>query len=239
MKKIYIALFLLLTLLGVQDACSQKTSSKKTSSKKSKGSTEMGSSATKNWGVGLRVGDPLGLTIKKYFGDKFAVEFNLGKTFFWGSGYDGYYRYNDGKYGGPYPYYTNGNPYYGNPVPGNPYYNNGYYFYDPRAVSMQLHLLSQKSIPSVKGLQLYFGAGPQLRVLTYRYGYYYNTNQGPLFYSDVYRQVGIGLDGIFGTEYTFSGVPLTVFADINLYAEIAPVPLWLGIQGGIGARFNF
>lgn len=220
----------------------QKSSSKKTKATKK----EVGSSAPKNFGIGLRVGDPLGLTLKKYFGDKVALEFNVGKTFFWGSGYDRYYRYNDRRDfpNGPYPYYVNGNPYYGNPgngnyYRGNPYYYNGLYYYDPSAVSMQLHILAQKSIPSVQGLQLYFGAGPQLRILSYKYGYYYNTNIGPMYYEDRYTQVGVGIDGIFGTEYTFSGVPLTVFADLNLYIEIAKVPFWIGLQGGIGARFNF
>ncbi len=234
MKINYIAFFFLLSLFAGQEVYSQKKSSKK--DKKA----SVGSSATKNWGVGLRLGDPLGLTVKKYFNDKMALEFNLGKTFFWGSGYNSYYRYRGGKYPNNNIYYYKGNPYdNGRYIDGNPYYHNGYYYYEPRAVSIQLHLLAHKSIASVEGLQLYYGAGPQLRILSYNYGYYINYPVGPQYYEEIYRQVGGGLDGIFGTEYTFASLPMTVFADINLYMEIAPVPFWLGIQGGVGARFNF
>lgn len=235
MKKFYCIVVILLFFASGHEVFSQKKSSK------SKGKSELGSSATKNVGIGIRIGDPLGLTVKKYFNDKVAIEFNLGKTFFWGSGYDPYYRYYYDKHHPVYqPYYVNGRPYYnGRQVPPGAYYRDGFYYYDPWGVSMQLHLLGHKSIASATGLQIYYGAGPQLRIINYKYAYWYNAPGGPYYYEDRYRQVAFGLDGIFGAEYTFKDVPVSVFADINLYAEIVPIPLYLGIQGGIGARFNF
>ncbi len=193
-------------------------------SRKASSGNQLGSSAQKNIGVGLKLGDPLGLTVKKYFGNKWALEGLVGRTFYWGGGYDGYY---DKK---PQP----GPP----PPAGGPYPYDDHY-YDPRGVSFQLHLLYQKDIPSVQGLQWYVGGGPQLRVLSYHYRYWYNVPGGPVYYDDTYHQVGFGLDGVFGSEYTFAQVPITVFADLGLYVELAGNPLWAAIQGGVGARFNF
>ena len=34
----------------------------------------------KSWGIGIRLGDPTGITIKKYFGTNKAIEFNVGRT---------------------------------------------------------------------------------------------------------------------------------------------------------------
>jgi hypothetical protein len=236
MKKNHLLFFLLMTFAFLShQAFSQKTSTKKTKKKAVKES--IGSSAAKNWAVGLRLGDPLGLTVKKYFGSKLGIEFNFGKTFFWGSGYDRYYQ---SQVPNPPPGYYYPNP-PGNLAPNAPYYYN---YYDPNAVSFQLHILSHKSIRSVEGLQLYFGGGPQLRILSYKYDYWYNPSYYPYAvsnypYTETYHQVNAGVDGVFGTEYTFSAVPITVFADINLYIEIASNPFWLAIQGGVGARFNF
>jgi hypothetical protein len=188
------------------------------SSKKKSSGKDLGSSAQKNFGVGLKLGDPLGLTLKKYMGPKWGLEFVVGRTFYWGGGYDNYY---DDK------------PPHNPPPGGGPYHDN---YYDPRGVSFQLHLLYHMDIPPVKGLQLYFGGGPQLRVLSYHYRYWYN---GASYYDDSYHQVGFGLDGVFGSEYTFADVPITVFADLGLYMEVAGNPFWAAVQGGVGARFNF
>jgi hypothetical protein len=201
MKKLAILIFLLLIKLSV---FSQKSGSKNT----------LGSSADKNWGVGLRLGDPLGLTLKKYFGNNNAFEFNLGRTFLWGYRHDKYYKFKYRK-----------DPYYLSP-----------YYYNYSAVSFQFHYLKHRDISALTGLQLYFGGGPQLRVYKYSYSYY---DRGGRFYDDTDSQVGIGVDGVFGAEYTFADFPITVFTDVNLYLEFAQNPLWLTLQGGLGGRFNF
>jgi hypothetical protein len=48
----------------------------------------------KSWGVGIRLGEPSGISIKKYLG-KNALELNVGRAYWgsWGNKYYNYYNY--------------------------------------------------------------------------------------------------------------------------------------------------
>src|SRR5690606_20382923 len=88
-----------------------KSTASKSTSKPSNNNTRNSSSANKNnssrsnsnsgsinrnLGVGLRLGDPAGLTVKKYMGNNSAWEFNLGSSYRWGYDYDRrFYEYDD------------------------------------------------------------------------------------------------------------------------------------------------
>lgn len=177
------------------------------------------------WSIGLRLGDPLGLTLKKHFGGNKAFEFNLGRTNVYGFGRvpnSGYYydRYNK-------KHFNDGD-----------WDRFGYKGYYPKfdAFAFQFHYIIHKDIKPVAGLRWYFGFGPQVQIV--RFGYtYYDVLGRPIDESELF--VNLGLDGTGGIEYSFKGVPLTVFADITLYMELFREPFRFKPQGGIGARYNF
>lgn len=179
-----------------------------------KSKTKASSGKPKNWGIGLRLGDPLGLTVKKYLAGGKALEFNIGSSSSWGYDYrDHFYdRYNNYQYLG----------------------------HDRKsAISFQAHYLFHKDFPSAKGLQWYWGVGAQLRVNRYRYFYRYDAGNAWIYNEDTVTNVDFGADGIIGLEYTLPKAPLSVFAEANLFIELADDFFNLYGQGGIGIRYNF
>ncbi len=189
----------------------------------------------KSWGIGLRLGDPSGLTIKKYFGGNKAIEFNVGRTNVWGSTsryderfanyyYDKYYDINNDYYrdwkGKDWKYYRG-------------YFGSNYAF---RAYSFQFHYLIHNDIKALSGLRWYFGFGPQIKLLHYSFSYFDGFGR-PI--SDSYVSANVGVDGVIGAEYTFAKVPLSVFVDAGLYMEIVREPFYIQGLIGTGVRFNF
>lgn len=180
--------------------------------KKSTGS-DVGSSAEKNMGIGVRVGDPTGVTFKKYLGTKAALEFNAGiSTFISGYNYDYDYDKHYGK-----------NGYYG--------YGHGNRF----GLSFQAHYTRLFDIKPVTGLQWYVGGGLQLRTVSYDY---YYRDQYDNYYAARASYVQFGLDALGGAEYTFRDAPFSVFADVNFFINFVNNPN-VYVQPGIGGRFNF
>ncbi|MFP4095131.1 MAG: hypothetical protein ACLFUB_11630 [Cyclobacteriaceae bacterium] len=170
------------------------------------------------WGVGLRAGDPTGLSVKRFMGSK-ALEFNIGQTHLWGYNavreferdYDDY-RYLDSRF--------------------------------KSATSLQVRYLSFKPI-EIEGrdkLSWYAGIGGQLRSTSVDYRYRYWV--GPR--NDDWRErweavndIDLGVDFIGGLDFTFHDIPLSIFTDINLFVELIDSPLFLRLQGGGGVRYNF
>jgi len=173
-------------------------------------------STPKSWGIGLRLGDPLGLTLKKYLANHNALEFNIGSSGSWGYDYRHNF-YNDNKY------------------------RNAQYigYHRNSAISIQAHYLFQKPFPNAKGLNWYWGIGAQVRIKSYDYYYRYDAGPNWIYQEDKVTNVDIGADGIIGLEYDIPKAPLSVFADANLFLEIADDPFNLFVQGGIGIRYNF
>lgn len=178
---------------------------------------------SKNWGIGLRLGDPAGISIKKYIENGKALELNFGRTSLWGIGrYNG--RFNDLHI--KYSHYK---------------YED---FHIQSAFSIQLHYLFHKNVWDIngledfKGLQWYYGFGGQLRIINIKY--YYE-------YYDIFWRKGVenvtdidlGGDGVVGLEYTFEDVPISLFLDLNLFVELFDNPLLIWFQSGIGVRYNF
>ncbi|MDF9799650.1 hypothetical protein OKW21_004913 [Catalinimonas alkaloidigena] len=169
------------------------------------------------WGIGLRVGDPTGLTVKRFLGSR-ALELSIGRS---GMGNFSARREFD-----------------------NDKYFESYVYLDSRfrsAVSLQLHYLSFKQIP-IDGnddLAWYVGLGGQLHSTTvdYRYRYWRNNDRRDRWES--VTDVDFGADFTAGLDYTFHDVPLSLFADITLFVELLDDPLFLRLQGGGGIRYNF
>jgi hypothetical protein len=168
-----------------------------------------------NWGIGLRLGDPFGLTVKKYTPHGKALEFNIGSTAYWGYDYrDRFYedsRFRNYDYVG--------------------YRREG-------AISVQVHLLFQKDFPQAKGLQWYWGIGPQLRFNNYSYTYRYSSGNAWIYVTERVTDLDFGADGVLGLEYHIPNAPLSVFADANLFLELFDDPFIFFGQAGIGIRYN-
>lgn len=183
-----------------------------------------------DWGVGVRLGDPSGITIKKYMeGD--ALELSIGRTHLFSR--HGYYDdqfhhwYNDKDFG-----YKDFN-------------YRGYKASTP--IGVQLHYLLQKEITSVadegiSGLDWYLGFGGQARFQTYTYDYRYKIegdNEWRNTTGERVTDLDLGVDGVIGLEYTFNDVPLSLFVDATLFMEVVDNPFLFWFQSGIGVRYRF
>ncbi|MBW8049170.1 MAG: hypothetical protein FVQ77_02290 [Cytophagales bacterium] len=169
------------------------------------------------WGIGIRLGDPTGITVKKYISEGNAFELNIGSTGFW--------DFNRTKKCGFKASYDD------------------YEFlgHDRSSVlAIQFHYLFHNNISGIDVgiLQWYFGFGAQVRffgVCNYRYKPF----DGSPWIHDQVSEIDIGGDGVIGAEYTFEGVPISVFLDLCLFLEIVDNPFLFFGQGGLGARYNF
>lgn len=174
----------------------------------------------KNWGIGVRFGDPLGLSVKKYLPRQKALEFSIGRT--WGYNYSNAFYQHDK-------------------------YNRDFYDYEGHqarsSVSLQGRYLVHKNlgISEVPRLEWYYGGGGQLRFFNvdYRYQYYNDFDRKWRARTERVTHTDIGLNGVIGMEYSWREVPITVFADVNLFLEILDDPFLPFLQGGVGARYYF
>jgi uncharacterized protein YraI len=205
------------------------TAKKSNTKAKSSASKSSGSSAAYKWGIGLRLGEPTGISAKKYNANNTAWEFNLGRASRWGHHYDGddFYKYSR---------YDDRDRY-------------RYYGYDYRfTTALQVHYLWSKPINGLDGLNFYYGGGIQARFTPITYRYYYNEGgwRGDDWwkYDHYYREdrvtdIDLGLDGVLGLEYMMKDIPLSFFLDVNLFVEIVDAPFVIYPQGGAGVRYNF
>ena len=178
----------------------------------------------KNWGIGLRGGDPSGFSFKKYMGEK-ALEINIGRTYMFSrrGWYDDHFYdwYHDKNYG----------------------YKEFYYLvYRASApIAIQVHYLFQKPL-KVDGLDWYWGVGGQMRYRSFAYDYRYKVYGDPNWYyarDQRVTDIDLGVDGVLGLEYTFKEVPLSLFVDANVFVELIDNPFWFHGQSGLGIRYNF
>ncbi|SDM34727.1 hypothetical protein SAMN05421823_112161 [Catalinimonas alkaloidigena] len=178
-----------------------------------------------NWGIGGRLGDPAGFSLKHYQPGK-ALEINFGRAYFFSGSQ--YYK----KHFTDWYFKKHGYEYY-----------NFYGYHNTFPWGLQVHFLRQKPLTQldVKGLQWYYGAGAQLRWQTLYYSYRYrNENKGEWIYVDreQYTNLDLGLDGVIGVEYFIPEVPLSLFTDFNLFLELVDYPSLRG-QGSLGLRYTF
>jgi hypothetical protein len=171
-------------------------------------------------GVGLRLGDPVGLTYKKYLPGKHAIEFGIGgaspqwhRTYYQNS-FEEYSQYNNDRY-------------IGHTVESTLY--------------LQARYLFHYNIPvegMVGKLDWYWGAGGMLKIAKIRYRYQ-DIEGGSPTRSDVKTDIDIGPEGILGMEYEFDDIPLSVFGEASLMLELADRPGAVRVFGGLGLRYNF
>ena len=150
-----------------------------------------------NWGIGLRVGDPMGITVKKYLQNDQALELNVGRAFYWW-GYKSRFK-----------------------VCNDPNFKDCNFLGYPRsraALGIQGHYLFHKDIVEVEGLQWYYGLGAQLRFNRYEYRYKLEGSNKWIYATK--PEFDVGGDAVIGLEYLIPGVPIAVFTDVNIFVEI-------------------
>jgi hypothetical protein len=169
-------------------------------------------------GIGVRLGNPMGLSYKKYFNKRYGLELGLGTA---GPGYNNAYYRNS---------FRNGNK----------FEDLDYHSHQVRStLYLQARYLIHEDIyiQDMEGRWTwYWGFGGVLKAANVRYRYV--DNIPPYDESETYTDVDLGPEGIVGMEYTFEGVPITVFGDVSLMLEIVD-RFTLQPFGGVGARYNF
>lgn len=78
----------------------------------------------------------------------------------------------------------------------------------------------------------------------YYYGFGAQFNNRKYFPKDQSQAQGvatlsIGGDALAGLEFFVPDSPLSIFLEAGTYVEVLPSPIFMHIQSGIGARFNF
>lgn len=182
-------------------------------------------SSSYNWGIGVKLGDPYGVSIKKYTGNK-AWEFIIGRSgYYWGD------RNDYGKH-----YFDHKGKYKNNK---NYTFLRAYDYGYPLSIQLR-HIFFHKDIEGVDGLKWYVGAGAQFRFSSYYIRYeYWDYNGHYHLEDDKVTDIGLGVDGVIGLEYTFEDLPLSIGLDANLYLEIVDRPFYPLGQGGLSIRYNF
>ena len=174
----------------------------------------------------MRLGDPSGISYKKYSGDK-ALEFSVGRTYMIRKSY-----YNH-KF---YEWYPTTTLSYANYtlVKSN----------ISLPIGMNLHYLVHEDwfAHDFDGLQWYYGFGGQFRTQSYSHEYRYQVSGDPNWYyteTDKFTDIDIGADGVIGAEYEFREYPFRVYADLTLFMEVIDSPFNFDMQWGIGGRYMF
>ena len=185
-----------------------------------------GLSGLSQQGIGVRLGDPSGITYKKYSGDK-ALEFSVGRTYMIRKSY-----YNH-KF---YEWYPTTTLSYANYtlVKSN----------ISLPIGMNLHYLIHEDwfADDFDGLQWYYGFGGQFRTQSYSHEYRYQVSGDPNWYyteTDKFTDIDLGADGVIGAEYEFREHPFRVYTDLTLFMEVIDSPFNFDMQWGIGGRYMF
>jgi hypothetical protein len=83
-------------------------------------------------------------------------------------------------------------------------------------------------INDVEGLKWYVGPGAHIG--WYNGTYYHGHDYGS-------GSLSIGVDGVLGLDYKFSGAPINLSLDINPYLELNHP--YIDVWGGLGVRYTF
>lgn len=173
--------------------------------------------------LGLRIGEPLSITYKTNFDEKFTLEGMIGRA---GTNSGQYYRraFDNNR---PFPSAIFGG------------------FSAASGFSLNARGAYNEDISSefdiVEGaLIAYGGAGIQIRSVRVNYVYTdgaANANKLPM--NENRTNVDFGPEGFVGSEYFFEDLPLAVFAEVGLFLEVVDRPGHFRLQGGLGGRYLF
>ncbi len=170
-----------------------------------------------NQGIGIRIGDPLGITYKAYLQRRSAIELILGSVS--RNNHSSYYRDSFKKL--------------------NKYDD---FLYNSHNVNFTMVLmgryLKHESFPAhVEGrLDWFYGGGVQLRIAKLEYQYFDTQNR---IFTDDHTNVDFGPEGIIGMEYEFADIPMVAFGEVSLLMELVDRPFHFAVFGAFGLRYAF
>lgn len=172
-------------------------------------------------GIGVKVGDPFGLTFKFYMSKNFAIVADFGKSA--SALYSQYYTdiFDD---------------YFPDPADTLTYFSHEVvrdwvgefklvYQIDARALS--------------PGLWFYTGAGVEGRDLKIDYQYSTNAPLPPETRTLQRKRTTLGVEAVVGVEYANFKFPISTFLELEYYYDLAKDPGWTKLQGGVGLRYIF
>ncbi len=173
-------------------------------------------------GIGLRLGEPLSITYKKFIDDQFAVEAMFGRA---GVNSASYYRRA----------FENNRP-----TP-NAFYNG---HSTGMALSFNVRGILHEDFTDEFNIEQgyllgYAGVGAQLRSVTVDYAFTDGGVSSTSILRDTRRNVDFGPEIFGGGEYYFDDLPIAVFAEIGLFMELLDRFGHLRLQGGLGVRYIF
>jgi hypothetical protein len=170
--------------------------------------------------LGLRVGDPSGVSYKKYLSNSaHAFEFVIGSV--QPSWNQSYYKNSFDTYDK----FTN-DVYVDHRVKTTLYWQGRWLRQYPWHVE------------GVDGtFEWYWGVGALLKISAVDYDYRENGSNNVR--TEKVNDLDIGPEIPLGMEYTFPDVPVTLFGEFGAFVELANRPGTLVIKGALGVRYNF
>jgi hypothetical protein len=172
--------------------------------------------------IGLRIGDPIGVSYKHYFRTNNAFEIVVGSAA--RGWYDRYYEDSFSHFSR-----YDGDRYITHRVETTFTVLGRYLFH---------HNIPMEGPASEGTLDWYWGVGGMARTAKVRY-HYQQENAPFAFKDDTRTDITLGTEAIGGIEYTFEDIPLTLFGEFSLFLEFVDRPGAVKFSGGTGARFNF
>lgn len=176
--------------------------------------------------LGLKFGDPFALTYKFYARKKLSFALDFGKA---ASGlYSDYFR---GKF----------IEYAVEEVP------EGGLSYIAHRVTTDLvgevkALYQFDASRITEGLQFYAGAGWEWKQTSLAYDYSYDSGTSPTgdpFGNFRRNRTAMGPEVVAGIEYSYFTMPVSVFMEVEYFADILLDRGWTRFQGGVGLRYVF
>lgn len=171
-------------------------------------------------GIGLRLGEPLSITYKKFLDDNIAIEGMFGRAG------------------------INSNQYYQRAFDRNRPSENAFYAGHSTGSSFAFNLraayhedITDDLNIEVGYLLAYAGAGVQLR--STRVDYAFTEPFGSFLFTESRRNIDFGPEIFGGGEYYFDDLPISVFAEIGMFVEFLDRFGHLKLQGGLGVRYIF
>lgn len=171
-------------------------------------------------GVGLRLGEPLSVTYKKFLDEFFALELMIGSA---GPNSQGYYQ----------------RAFERRPTVPNAFYG-GHSHTGGFSINLRgmIHEDFTGDFGISEGVLLgYVGAGAQLRSIGVNYLYTDPSINPNIPLRDRRTNIDFGGEIFGGGEYYFDELPISVFAEVGLFLQVLDRFGHLRLQGAIGVRY--
>jgi hypothetical protein len=169
-------------------------------------------------GIGLRLGEPFGITYKRYLPGNAAVEFGIGTApkdwskNYYSNSFENRYEDDDEV---------------SHKVRNVLYLQGRYLFHNPI------------NADGIEGkFNWYWGPGVVLKSARVEYRYRQEIPTTNQVLERKRTDTDFGPEIIGGVEYTFEDAPVSIFAEMSLFLELTDRTTFR-LLGGVGARFNF